>query len=220
MKTPYIEMKNVCYSIENRDIIKDLNLSIDRGKFVAVVGENGCGKTTLTKLLLGILKKESGKITVDGKEIEKYKLHEIGAKIGYVFQNPSYQMFAPTIEEELSFAMKYKGIDDDTIKYKVEEIIDRFSLEDARDVTTYNLSQGEKQRLALGCMMLNEPEFMILDEPTVGLDAERKHTLYEHLSEVNKQGVGIMIISHDREILKKYAQRIIILKDGRTYESI
>lgn len=218
--TAYIEMLDVCYSVANREVIKDLNLSIQKDEFIALVGENGCGKTTLTKLLLGILKTDTGEIKIDDRSVEKYKLHEIGAKIGYVFQNPSYQIFAPTIEEELSFAMKYKGIDENIINERVQETIKHFSLEDARDVTTYNLSQGEKQRLAIGCMMLNEPEFMILDEPTVGLDAERKNKLFEHLSEINKQGIGVMVISHDKEIVEKYAQRIILMKDGKAYECI
>jgi len=219
MNTPYIFLKNVCYSIKGTKIISGLNLSIERSEFVALIGENGCGKTTLTKLLLGILKKETGEIKLDGMDIEKYKLHEVGNKIGYVFQNPSYQIFAPTILEELSFAMKYKGIDEEIIKLRAEDIIDKFSLCDVRDVTTYNLSQGEKRRLAIGCIMMNECEFVILDEPTVGLDAERKTILMEYLSEINKQGVGIIIVSHDIEIVSKYAHRIILMKDGRTNET-
>ncbi len=218
--TSYIEMRNVCYSIENRKIIKDLSLSIHKGEFTGLIGRNGCGKTTLTKLMLGILKKDSGEISIDSKNVEKYKLCDIGMKIGYVFQNPSYQIFAPTVEEELSFAMKYKGIDEKMIKDKVHKIIKRFSLEDAAKVTTYNLSQDEKQRLAIGCMMLNEPEFMILDEPTVGLDSTRKNRLFEYLQEINKQGVGIMVVGHDKEIIDKYAQRIILMKDGGIYENI
>lgn len=216
----YIEIKKICYSIAKKEIIKDLSLSIGKGEFITLIGENGCGKTTLTKLILGILKKDSGEITIDNKNIEKYKLHEIGVKIGYVFQNPSYQIFAPTIEEELSFAMKYKGIAEDTIKDKVQKVITQFSLEGAKDVTTYNLSQGEKQRLAIGCMMLNEPEFIILDEPTVGLDAQRKNELFEYLCEINNQGIGIMVVSHDKKAIEKYANRIILMKDGKIYESI
>lgn len=218
--TSYIEMKNICYSIGNREIIKDLSLTIQKGEFAALVGHNGCGKTTLTKLLLGIIKKDSGEIRIDDKKVEKYKLHEIGAKIGYVFQNPSYQIFAPTVEEELSFAMRYKGIEEKVINEKVQKIIKQFSLEDAVNVTTYNLSQGEKQRLAIGCMMLNEPEFMILDEPTAGLDSTRKTKLFEHLHQINKQGVGIMVVSHDKEIIDKYAQRIILMKHGEIYENV
>jgi len=219
MNTPYIYLKNVCYSIKGTKIISGLNLSIGRSEFVALIGENGCGKTTLTKLLLGILKKDFGEVKIDGKYIEKYKLHEIGNKIGYVFQNPSYQIFAPTILEELSFAMKYKGNDEEIIKLRTEDIIDKFSLGDARDVTTYNLSQGEKRRLAIGCMMMNESEFIILDEPTLGLDAELKINLMEYLCDINKQGVGIIIVSHDKEIVSKYAHRIILMKDGRTNET-
>lgn len=177
MITPYIDLKNVFYSAEDNCIIKGISLSIQKDDFVAIIGENGCGKTTLTKLLLGILKKDTGEIKVDGKNIEKYKLHEIGAKIGYVFQNPSYQIFAPTVEEELSFAMRYKDLDEDIIQEKVQATIKQFSLEDAKTATTYNLSQGEKRRLAIGCMLLNNPEFIILDEPTVGLDEKRKRQL-------------------------------------------
>ena len=115
--------------------------------------------------------------------------------------------------------MKYKDLDEDIIQEKVEATIKQFSLEDAKDATTYNLSQGEKRRLAIGCMLLNNPEFIILDEPTVGLDEKRKRYLFEELSQINKQGIGIIIVTHDRETAKEYVKRSVLIKDGKIYES-
>lgn len=215
MKPPYIELKKVCYSINKRHILSELDMTIEQSDFISLVGDNGCGKTTLTKLILGIIRPDSGDIKLDGIDVKKYKLHEVGKKIGYVFQNPSYQIFAPTIQEELSFAMKYKGTDDETIKAKIDEMMQRFELNDIKEVTTYNLSQGEKQRLAIACMMLNEPEFIILDEPTVGLDNKRKNELLSYLKSINNQGIGVLLISHDKNIVHEHSKKIIHMKDGK-----
>lgn len=220
MSTPYIQFKDVYYTANKTDILSGLDFNINKSEFVALVGDNGCGKTTLTKLLIGVIKADKGEIMLDGVDVKKYKLHEVGAKIGYVFQNANYQIFAPTVEEELSFAMRYKGIDEQTIKSRIEEMIDRFALGETKDVTTYNLSQGEKQRLAIACMLINEPEFIVLDEPTVGLDEQRKNQLMEYLKEINSQDIGILVISHDRKMVQNYAKRIVQMKGGKLYENI
>ena len=181
------------------------------------MGDNGCGKTTLTKLIMGILKTSSGSINIDGKDINKYELHETGRKVGYVFQNPEYQIFTPKIDDELGFAMKYKGVNERIIQSKTDEMAEMFSLNECRNVSTYNLSQGEKRRLAIACMLLNDPEYIVLDEPTSGLDTLRKRELMEMLKKINLQGTGILIVSHDDEI-KEYANRILTMKSGKIYE--
>ena len=211
---PFIDIQNVSYKVGNKQILKDINLQIYKNEFVSIIGDNGSGKTTLCKLIMGIIKPTKGKILIDGQDLSKLNLYQVGEKIGYLFQNPSHQIFASTIEEEMSFALKYRGMDQVVIRNRVEEMIDTLSLSKAKDTATYFLSQGEKQRLAIGTILLTNPQFLILDEPTTGIDYVRKADLGRVLEHVLERNIGIIIVSHDLEFVKKYSKRIVHIRDG------
>ncbi len=212
---PFISVNNVSYQLQNKEILKDVNFKANCYEWISIIGDNGSGKTTFCKIMMGILKPTKGEIYIDGEPLTEMALFEIGQKIGYLFQNVGHQIFAPSVEEELAFAMRFKEIDEIVISKKIEEMINRFKLQNARHIAPYFLSQGEKQRLAIATILLNNPKFLILDEPTTGLDYERKNELGKLLCQIKNEGIGIIMVSHDIEFVKQYSNRIFQIKDGR-----
>jgi energy-coupling factor transport system ATP-binding protein len=210
----YISFRNVGYQIQGSCLFKDVNLTLARSSFTTLVGANGAGKTTLSKMIIGMVKPSEGTVYLDQKPVASYRLHEIGNKVGYLFQNPNVQIFAPTVMAELSFAMKYKGTDPAMIEEKAARMIERFSLESTLNTPTYHLSQGEKQRLAIGTVLMNDPSFLILDEPTTGLDQKRRAQLAEMLLQIHADGIGILLISHDDSFIRKMPSAILTMEKG------
>ena len=216
----FIELNNVNYQLNIKDgpkrqLFSHLNLSIDKGDLVALVGPNGVGKTTLTKLMLGILKPDSGDVLLEGKVVSDYKRSEVGRKIGYLFQNPSLQLFNATIEEELLFAYAIHGQVDEVIKLRYKEILKDLSLDHVVDTSVFHLSQGEKQRLAIGTLLMNQPDFMILDEPTSGLDYDRKDALKERLLALHEKGMGLLLVTHDHAFIKDMPVKVLQMSEGQ-----
>jgi energy-coupling factor transport system ATP-binding protein len=139
--------------------------------------------------------------------------------VGFLFQNPDSQIFCSTIEEELVFAQKFQGGVTGAGKARAQEMIERFSLESAKASPVHALSQGEKQRLALATIMMSHPEYLILDEPTTGLDGVRKADLAKYLKEIHQSGVGILMISHDRDFVRALSQRILRMDGEGLHET-
>lgn len=211
----FIELKDVYFEYEkDKPIIKNINLKINKDEITAIVGANGSGKTTLGKLIMGILKPAKGQVIICKKDICNMTLAEIGSKIGYLFQNPEKHFFCNTVEEELAFALRFNGYDVNYINGKVEELLTLFQLQDKRNDSPLFLSQGEKQRLAIATILINNPEYLILDEPTTGLDSYRKGILIDILKDLIKKGVGMTIISHDHFTIEELSHRRIGLKWG------
>ena len=215
----YIILKNVDFSyIKGRKIIKNISLQLSKNDFTAIVGPNGSGKTTLGKIIMGILKVQKGKIYINNKDIEKISLGDMGKLIGYLFQNPDKQIFASSVYDELAFPLKIQGEREEVVRRKTQAILNTFQLSHLLDSFPFNLSQGEKQRLALASILLRNPQFLILDEPTTGLDIERKRLLSILLDNIRKRGIGIVMISHDRDFIRKHGTRIIKMAGGEVVE--
>jgi energy-coupling factor transport system ATP-binding protein len=219
--TPFLKLDHVCFSYpRGARVIQDVSLTIYKEDFTVIKGKNGSGKTTLGKLMTGILKPNAGFAEIDGDKTTELSLGQIGKRIGYLFQNPSCQLFAPTVYEEMAFILKLKGMPEKEIQEKTEKLLDYFELQDVRNNNTFKLSGGEKQRLAIAAILINDPEFLILDEPTKGFDYERKKKLSQLLKKLHGDGIGILVISHDEEFNKEHQTREILLTGGEVaYDS-
>jgi len=213
----FLKLENVhfTYPKAKQEIIKGVSFNIEKGETVALMGPNASGKTTIGKIMARIYKPTQGRVMLYDMDITQYSLGEVGKKIGYIFQNPEKQLFSPTVEEEIAFGLHFRGMKEELIQEKVEEMLSYFDLLPKRKEFPFNLSQGEKQRLAMAAAFALEPDFMILDEPTTGLDIKRKRKLMELLFKVKAKGTGYMVISHDDEFCKRASERILYLKDGK-----
>lgn len=211
----FIELKEIEFQYENgKKVFNNFSLNIDKDKITALTGPNGSGKTTLGKLMIGILKPKKGQVCIFNKATNEMTLSEIGSKIGYLFQNPEKQFFTNSVYDELSFVLKTKGYEEEYIKDKVEEMLELFQLKGLEGTFPFLLSQGEKQRLAIAAILINEPQYLILDEPTTGLDNRRREILLAILKKLKDRGIGMTIISHDDEFIERIADRLIGINRG------
>ncbi len=213
----FLETSQVTFSYSRKmnPAVTGINLELGKNNITAIVGPNGSGKTTVTKLLIGVLQPTVGKINLEGQALAGFSLAAIGRRIGYVFQNPNLQLFCRTVAEEIGFGLINQGCNPVTAKEKVNFYLDYFELAAYRDAFPMYLSQGEKQRVAIAAVLASEPEYLILDEPTVSLDASRKRLLGDYLQKIASRGRGMLLISHDMSFVNRMAERVIIMENGR-----
>lgn len=213
----FLRTKNLGYTYPgNRQaVLQEINLCFQAGEIVAIVGDNGCGKTTLTKLLVGILKPGTGRICLSGNDIGKMSLAEIGRQIGYVFQDPSQQIFCASVEDEIVYGLSNLGLEREEIERRINYYLDYFELSGYRKIFPQSLSQGEKQRLMLVAILAMHPRYVILDEPTTGLDPYRRKLLGDCLLRIKADGYGVIFASHQAKFIETYADKVIRLEDGR-----
>ncbi len=215
----YIVVKNICFRYPRKDnIFNNLSISLANDDFTVIVGPNASGKTTLGKLLAGIYKPFTGDVYVCGENTKNLSLGQLGKKIGYLFQNPNKQIIANTVKEDVAFSMKINGVKEEEINNRCNKVLHFFQLMHLKDALPYNLSHGEKQRLALASIVVNKPDFLILDEPTTALDNIRKKELSYYLKELKKSGVGIVVITHDFKFIEDCANRKIHILRGEIIE--
>ena len=211
-----IEIKNMKYQYhKDKKLFEKFSLQLDCKRTTVITGNNGSGKTTLSKLIMGILKPLEGDIILFGDNSKKMTLSEIGKGIGYVFQYPERQLFTTSVIDELTFAQLLKGEKKEAVMEKAEEMIELFALEKARDVYPFFLSYGEKKRLAIASALMNNPKYLILDEPTASLDKDKIINLSMILNKLEEKNVGKLIITHDKNFIKEHGERVIHLDGGR-----
>lgn len=212
-----ISVRNIYYRYGDDlpQIFEDFSAEFLPGKITAVTGANGTGKTTLSKLILGILRPQSGEIYIDGDNARELTLASAGRRVGYVMQNPARQIFSPTVKEEMEFGLRILGLDADRIRQKTDEYLKYFDIAKYADGFPFALSRGEKQRLVLAAVLAMEPAYLMLDEPTASLDSKRKEMLRNYLLKIRaERGCGIIIISHDREFVEACADKRVHLEAG------
>ncbi len=212
----FLELRDVSffYQGKSKPALDGVSLAFEKNEVTAVVGPNGSGKTTLTKLMVGIIQPTSGEVCLDSRPLQEYSLAQIGVRIGYVFQNPGQQLFCTSVAEEIGFGLKQLGEEPETVRERVAFYLDYFELAAYRNVFPLHLSYGEKQRVAIAAVLANDPDFFILDEPTVGLDLYRKSLLEDYLKKVVRLGRGMIIVSHDLNFVKRMADRVVSLENG------
>ena len=193
--------------------LEGISFAVGHGESVAVTGRNGSGKTTLARLLCGLLKPQGGAVLFDGEDAANWTLAQRGRRIGCLFQEPSRQLFAPTVLEELTFTQELAGVSAEEAQARAMELLDRFELTHLREHGTRTLSRGEQQRLAICALLLAKPRALVLDEPTTGLDARRKAILAEALRECLRDGVSMLLISHDAAFARANAARALRMEE-------
>lgn len=208
-----ISVENISYKYPKREkaIISGLSCAFEMGEIVAVTGKNGCGKTTLTKLIAGMLRPDSGRIMIDGRDNREMDLFDIGCHVGYVFQDPSRQLFCQSVYDEIAYALKNMGRDEKETEKLVEHYMDFFRLTHHRNDYPGKLSQGEKQRTMLAAVLAMGTDYVILDEPTSGLDIKGREELGTLLQSVRDSGKGIIIVSHERAFIERYTDRELVM---------
>ena len=214
-----IEAENLWYiyeseSGERKIALKNINLRIRKGDFVALIGHNGSGKTTLAKNFVGLLRPTKGKVLIYGKDASTMSVKDIARKIGYCFQNPDHQIFSKTVKEEIMFGPKNLGFSEDQIEQIVKKVLKIVGLEGYEDEDPFFLGKGERQKIAVASILAMNPEVLIVDEPTTGMDWKTSISMMRLLKNLNEMGHTIIFITHDMDIVAEYAKRIIVLKEG------
>lgn len=211
----FLECKDVSYTVNGQPILQDISLSIQEGEFVAIIGANGSGKTTLSRILSGLQKSSHGSVLLHDQAVNSWNETKLRQEIGYVFQNPEHQLIANTVFDEIAFSLQMKGLPENEIQQRVNRILYRFGLTAYVNEHPYLLSQGQKRRLSIGTMLVDEQKMLILDEPTFGQDASTNAEMMRLLDERHQAGTGIVMITHDMEHVHAYAERIIVMHQGR-----
>ena len=203
------------YSEQDEMVLKEINISISKGEFVAVIGHNGSGKSTLAKLINALLIPTRGRIRVMGMDTrDPEKVWEIRQKVGMVFQNPDNQLVATIVEEDVAFGPENQGVDPAEIRTRVDEALKEVGLYEYRTHGPHLLSGGQKQRVAIAGVLAMQPECIVLDEATAMLDPRGRQELMEVIRRLNeKEGKTILHITHYMEEAAE-ADRIIVMKDG------
>ncbi len=212
----YICAKGAGYRYPNGDFeLEPTDISLRLGEIVFLTGGNGSGKTTLSKVLCGILKPVKGDVFLDGKNTKDLTLGQIGAKVGYLLQDPQMQLFAPRVMEDLTFADRLNGMTEREAEDKAAYWLELFGLTGVGDSMIHTLSGGEKQRLALAAIMMRGADYLILDEPSKSLDDQNRDRLYALLSDLRvKRNIGMLIISHDKRLTSALADRTLEMSGG------
>lgn len=197
------------------EALRGIDLEVGEGEFVALVGQNGSGKTTLAKHFNGLLRPTSGRVEVFGEDASRLSVKELGRMVGYVFQNPDHQIFAPTVFEEVSFGPRNLGLTRKALKKNVGEALAAVRLTGYEERDPFVLTRGERQRVAVASELAVKPQVLILDEPTTGLDYLQQQSMMEMVSSLNRKGHTIVIITHSMSTVARYARRTVLLDEGR-----
>ena len=195
--------------------VDGVSLEVYQGEFVAVVGQNGCGKTTMVKHLNGLHKPTHGTVEILGKNTTEWTLSELGKRVGFVFQNPDHQIFANTILEEVSFGPQNYGLSKEETEKKVLHALDIVGLAGQEDQDPFSLTKGERQQLALASVLATDPDILILDEPTTGLDYHGQTAILQLIRQLHEAGRTIIIITHSMWVVAEYASRCIMMSQGK-----
>jgi cobalt/nickel transport system ATP-binding protein len=213
-----IETRDITYQYpDGTRALEKVNFKAPKGQMVALLGPNGAGKSTLFLHFNGILRPTSGKVLVEDQLLgyKKSELMNIRQKVGIVFQNPDDQLFAPTVKEDVSFGPLNMGLEPDEVEKRVEQSLKKVGMEGFGKKPPHHLSGGQKKRVAIAGILAMQPEIMVLDEPTSGLDPKGASQVLRILYQLNKEGMSIVISTHDVDLVPLYASLVYIINDGR-----
>ena len=220
--TPIINLSHISYNYEEVSALNDISLEIYAGELIFFTGPNGCGKSTLFKLLNGLIFPTKGEYYFDNKKIDKNTLQDnIFAKnfhkrIGYIFQNPDVQLFNATVYDEIAFGPRQMNLDEEIIHQRVNELLIYLNIQHLQDRPPYHLSGGEQKKVALAAILALNPDILMIDEPLNGLDNKTRQWFKEFLIDFIKANKTILISTHEQELLSLPHSRIIKFNDEHT----
>lgn len=221
--TPLLETKNLCYTYGagtpfEKKAVQNINLKINQGEFIGVIGHTGSGKSTLIQMLNGLIRPTSGQVLLSGRDIweEPKKIRAVRFKVGMVFQYPEDQLFEETVLKDISFGPHNMGLTEGEIEQRAHDAANFVGLpEDLLEKSPFELSGGEKRRVAIAGVLAMDPDVLILDEPTAGLDpAGRDVLLSEIVSYHKKRGNTVLLVSHSMEDVARVAERVLVMNSS------
>ena len=214
---PVVELTDVTFAYPHGGAsVSNLNMCVYPGELVGVIGQNGAGKTTLTKLMNGLLHPASGTVRMAGMNTADVPTSAIAAKCATLFQNPDRQLCRDTVLDEVAFGLELHGVGTDEARQRARVAAERFGL--PLDESPFSLSRGQRQMVALASVVVLDPQVVLLDEPTSGLDYRECMTVMETVSEMAERGCAVIMVCHDMEVVSDFAQRLVVMADGRILE--
>lgn len=210
-----LELENVTFSYNGKkDILRNVSFKIKQGEMVSIVGRNGAGKSTISKLICGLYKPSTGKILFEGRDIIDDTIKERSAYIGMVMQNPNQMISKVMIFDEVAFGLRANGVKEEEIKERVHKALQVCGLYEFRNWPISALSFGQKKRVTIASILVMNPKLILLDEPTAGQDFKHYTEIMEFLVELNKKGITIVMITHDMHLMLEYTKHAIVLSEG------
>ena len=215
-----LKLENISFSYnEKRKILKNINLSVEKGEMISIVGSNGAGKSTLSKVIAGFERQDEGKIYYKNLDISEESIAKRAEKIGFVLQNPNAMISKVTVFEEVALGLKTRGVSEDEIEKRVLEILEICKLKPFRKWPIKALSYGQKKRVTIASVLVLEPEIIIVDEPTAGQDLFHYREIMEFLKRLNEYGITILFITHDMHLMLEYTDKAYVFNDGQIIKS-
>lgn len=214
---PQLEIRGLTYRYlpGTAPALSDVSLAIHPGEFLALIGQNGSGKTTLVKCLSGLVRAEAGEVLVDGAPLTERGARDLPRRIGVVLQNPDTQLFRMSVVEEIRFGLENIGVPRDEQGPRITAALELTGLESVADVYPFKLSFGDRRKVAVAAIVAMRPEILVFDEPTTGQDHRGRYQLCEIAAQLNERGTTVIMITHDMDLVARYARRAVVLGLGR-----
>jgi len=214
-REPAVEVEDLWFAYPGGDwVLKGVNLTVRSGEMVGLIGQNGSGKTTLAQTIMGILKPGRGRIRLFGKDVTSQDLMERAVTVGYVFQNPDYQIFTKSVYEEIAYGLRARGMGEEEVRKRVEEVARMVGLSALLDEDPFFLPKAHRQRVAVASVLALNPKVVILDEPSTGLSPGETRALMDLARELNRKGTTFIIITHEMWVVAEYCNRVVLMSDG------
>lgn len=211
---PIIEVRGLCKSYGAHDVLKGIDFTLHKGEFVALLGQNGSGKSTFVKHLNALLFPTAGDVLLNGRSTEELGLYQVGKHVGFVFQNPDHQIFSETVFDEVAFTLKMRQEPKELIFERVQHALEAVGLKGYEERDPFSLTKGERQRIAVASILATSPDVLILDEPTTGLDYAEQRSMMEMIKKLNEQGHTIVMVTHSMWVVAEYAHRAVVIHEG------
>jgi energy-coupling factor transport system ATP-binding protein len=210
-----VEVEDLWFAYPGGDwVLKGVNLTVRSGEMIGLIGQNGSGKTTLAQTIMGILKPRRGRIRLFGKDVTSQDLMERAVTVGYVFQNPDYQIFTKSVYEEIAYGLRARGMGEEEVRKRVEEVARMVGLSALLDEDPFFLPKAHRQRVAVASVLALNPKVVILDEPSTGLSPGETRALMDLARELNRRGTTFIIITHEMWVVAEYCNKVVLMSDG------